>query len=152
MSFTSGLRHSFFGTGDLLPSTMLYIGRTLNWLGLMAVDRLASVQFLGDDEAPGDQLIEKLAKLQRTLFLTDLIFGQQGIADLLEALRVRQMTPNGGSDLVESEALACLGIECDQLIAELGFHEIDGAAIYWAGQELSLWTLVSPAGFEPATY
>jgi hypothetical protein len=104
------------------------------------------------------KVVKKLMELPSTLFRTYLIFIEQRVPKLLKTLRLLQLPPDRARDIVEAETLARVGVEGDQLVAKLGFHELGCALEH--GHSLSSprsparrrAALVSPAGFEPATY
>ena len=87
------------------------------------------------------------------LIRLDVILGEKLAAEFVERLRLLQTAPHARGDLVEAEAGASVRIERDQLRVKLGLHEIDGSKIDRHDHSRMLrGKLVSPAGFEPATY
>ena len=61
--------------------------------------------------------------------LADLEILQQSIAELIECRRIFDPAPNPGRDLIKAKAITRIGVERDQLVAEVGFHQVDGAMV-----------------------
>jgi hypothetical protein len=67
-----------------------------------------------------DEFIEESAEVGRTLFRSDLIVTEQRVPQLGKALWCFEAVPDRGSDLIQTETFACLGIQHDQLVAHIG--------------------------------
>lgn len=134
MLFTSGLRHTFFDTGvspELDWRTYICARRRL--LGQMQFVRLGSLLLYLGDQAARQKVVQQLGELGRALVGADLIFGEQRIEQLVETLGLFQPLPDGGRDCVEAEAMAGIWIERDQLVPDLGFHQVNGASVHSIG-------------------
>jgi hypothetical protein len=110
------------------------------------------------DQAPFHEIVEKPLELGRALILANVIFANQAVAKLVEACGLGKAPPNRGRDFIEAKASPRVRIESHQLFAQFGFHQFDSATVHWVTQKRLLAPLtlaqevVSPAGFEPATY
>src|SRR4051812_16288919 len=118
----------------------------------------------GSHKSSGDQIVEKCPELACALFGFDLILIEQSVAQLFEAPGLLELAPDGGSHAIEAKAFARVWVERHKLIAEFRLHEVDGTTVQQLPHVPStssrvalrhrrqMRELVSPAGFEPATY
>ena len=144
--FSSGLRHTFLATGDLLQACLRH-----SLYQALAGYPDQTVSNAGRHDSLGRHFAQKALELPRTFRRIYLILLQQSLLQLPEGLGLIEQAPDRGCDAIEAEAGASIGLKRDKLVAKLSFHEVHRSRVN-RQPRVSLRRLVSPAGFEPATY
>ena len=149
IDFTSGLRHSFLVTCDLLRAQ---IGSSLMPNRMCLATACSADLTVRLDESSFCQILQQRAEFRRALLRLHFVFAEQRVAELIEALGLSELPPHAGCYVVEAEAFARSRIESNEFVAELRLHQLDRTPVH-RHLTLPFWlSLVSPAGFEPATY
>jgi hypothetical protein len=131
-TLTSGLRHSFFVTG--LSLTRCRPKSYSLAVALTSKNALSTASF---HKALVNQVIEQHLKFGGAFFGTDVEFVEQLAPQLVESFGIFEIAPNRRRHGVEAKTIAGGGIERDELIADLGFHQTYGTTIDWTGHTYS---------------
>ena len=81
------------------------------------------------DKAFVNEIGKKLLKIGSANLLRHIEFVEQGAFQVIERSRALQLAPNARGDRVESVKMTGMGIERDQLVADIGRQEIDGPVV-----------------------
>lgn len=121
---SSGLRHIFLPTGDLLEADSRAV---YNKCRLDIQTRSLPVQtglYARCHDSLRRHIAQEALKFIRALCGVHFIFRQQTLLQLLEGLGLVEQSPDRRCNAVEAEACARFRVERDEFITKLGFHEV----------------------------